>query len=52
MSDFSPKEIRMASQYLQEKLESAIKKPDTFEKIEEEPKTSKLKQFVSSIFKR
>lgn len=55
MNDFSPKEIHKASQYLQgklEELENTAKKSDTSDKIEEEVKQSRLKQFVSSIFKR
>jgi len=55
MNDYDPKEMKKASQYLQDKLEeleSTTKKSDTSEKIEEEKKQSKLKQFVSSIFKR
>ncbi|MGB6019179.1 MAG: hypothetical protein WBF77_06245 [Sulfurimonadaceae bacterium] len=50
MNDFTPKEIHKASQYLQEKLESAVKKPDTFSKIEEE-KSSYIKQLITSLFK-
>jgi len=55
MNDFDPKEMKKASEYLQDKLEeleSTTKKSDTSEIIKEEVKKSKLKQFVSSIFKR
>ena len=53
MNDFNPKEIHKASQYLQNKLEDVTKRSTAVDnKAEEEVKQSKLKQFVSSIFKR
>ena len=55
MNDFNPKEIKKASEYLQDKfeeLENTTKMSDTSDEIKEEKKQSKLKQFVSSIFKR
>jgi hypothetical protein len=55
MNDFTPKEIKKASEYLQEKLEDLEKSAqsiNTSDKIGEEVKQSRLKQFVSSIFKR
>ena len=51
MNDFSPKEIHKASAYLQEKLESSVQKNEPIIEKEEE-KESRLKKFVSSIFKR
>ena len=51
MNDFNPKEIKKASQYLQERLESIKDTSKPVYKVEEE-KTSRLKQFVSAIFKR
>ena len=53
MNDFNPKEIHKASQYLQDKLEDVTKRSTAADdKVEEEVKQSKLKRFVSSIFKR
>lgn len=56
MNDFNPKEMHKASQYLQDKLnglEDVTKKNTASDnKVEEEVKPSKLKKFVSSIFKR
>ena len=48
--------MHKASEYLQDKLEDLKDIPkesaDSDDKVEEEVKKSKLKQFVSSIFKR
>ena len=53
MNDFNPKEMKKASQYLQDKMEDVSKKSAvTDDKAEEKIKQSKLKRFVSSIFKR
>ena len=53
MNDFDPKEMKKASEFLQDKLEDVAKKSAASDdKVEEERKQSKLKQFVSSIFKR
>ena len=56
MNDFNPKEIKKASVYLQDKLEDikgiAKESIDLDDKVKEEVKPSKLKRFVSSIFKR
>lgn len=48
--------MHKASQYIQDKLEElkdiAKESADSDNKVDEEAKQSKLKQFVSSIFKR
>jgi len=51
MNDFNPKEMKKASEYLQEKLESFVQKNEPIIEKEEEKK-SRLKKFVSSLFKR
>ncbi|MEN8147602.1 MAG: hypothetical protein ABFR02_08280 [Campylobacterota bacterium] len=51
MNDFTPKQMHLASLYLQEKVDKAVQKREEGSKTEE-GKSSFLKQFVNSIFKR
>jgi len=51
MNEFTPKEIKQSSKYLQERLEQLKEKGSNVINLEKKKENSTLKRFVSSFFK-